>query len=91
MFKEIMGFDTDLLKFGVAVKIEDSETGEKPRGAMAVDDGLNHKWVNTNGTYLVKESSSTVLRLTNPFGEEVKLHIRHFTGLQPRMDMAILS
>ena len=91
MFKKIMGFDTDLLKFGAAVKIEDSETGEKPRGAMAVDDGLNHKWENKKGTYLVKESSSTVLRLTDSLGDETKFHIRHFIGMQPRMILTILN
>lgn len=92
MFKETIGFDVDLFKFGVAVKIEDIEPTEKPAGSLYSDlDGMEHKWNNMSGTYLVKESSSTVLRLTSVTGKEIKFHIRHFTGCQPRMTIQILE
>lgn len=91
MFKEIMGFDTDLLKFGVAVEIKDSESNGKTRVHIVLDDGLEHKYINLSGTYLIKESSSTVLRLINARGEEGKFHIRHFTGNPPRMTIEILK
>jgi hypothetical protein len=88
VFKDTYGFDTDTFTLGLPIKITDDELNEKPRGIFKnriFSDGLDYDWENKCGIYLVKHSSSTILTLTDSYGNEVKLPIRHFLGDDPRM------
>lgn len=91
MFKETYGFDTDVIKRGEPIRITDDEPRQAPSSHIFSwsfnDDGMNYKYENKSGNYLILESSSTVLRLMSMDGEMVMLPIRHFLGDSPRMFM----
>lgn len=91
MFKQTYGFDTDILKHGVPVVVEDSETGRRNSHMIVFDreDDLDYFSKNKSGTYLINESSSTMLRLIDINGEIIKLPIKHFIGDKPRMTVKI--
>lgn len=92
MFKEVYGFDTDVLNQGVPVIIEDNEPNERPKSSFVLfdrEDDYNYYWDNKSGTYLVNESSSTMLRLVDINGEILKLPIKHFIGDKSRVTVKI--
>ena len=92
MFKQTYGFDVDILKSGTPVIVEDTESGVKPRGTIVTfdrEEDYNYYFENKSGTYLVNESSSTMLRLMSVNGEMVKIPVKHFIGNNPRMTIRI--
>lgn len=94
MFKETYGFDVDLLSFKTPIYIDDNELPPGNSRLLSFSyesDGMDYKYTNKKGVYLIKESSSTILRLTSVGGEEVKLPIRHFIGDKPRMKISIYA
>ena len=92
MFKQTYGFDTDILKSGTPVIVEDTEPSVRPRGTMVSfdrEEDCNYYFENKSGTYLVNESSSTMLRVMSVNGELVKIPVKHFIGNKPRMTIKI--
>lgn len=92
MFKQTYGFDTEHIKSGAAIKIEDTESTHSDRRSFKV---LIHKLdyyrENLAGTYLIQRSSPTEIFVISISGEVLEIPIRHFIGDNPRMKIKILQ
>lgn len=91
MFKETLGFDIDKLQRGVAVVIDDTGSTLKNGRMIALDrlEDFNYYLDNKSGTYIINESSSTMLRLMSINGTLTMFPIKHFIGDNPRMTVKI--
>ncbi|MNK69766.1 hypothetical protein D3C87_891620 [compost metagenome] len=91
MLKNILGFDPEVFKEGVAINIIDYHEVPHYSSFLFLERKEDYYRENLSGNYLVKHCYVSELWLTNPHGKEYKVPLQHITGEEPRMQIRILS
>jgi hypothetical protein len=91
MLKNIYGFDPEKFIPGTAIKIDDSHEIPNRHILKAIELPDDYFRVNLTGNYLVRGCYVTELWLTDTYGTERKIPLKHINGENPRLKIEILS
>ena len=91
MYKQVIGFDPEILTFGLTITINDSNQYQQFGKFIFLEREDDYYRQNLSGNYLIRDCTTSELHVINSFGKEYKIPLKHINGCEPRLTINIIG